>query len=174
VSADGQVVVGTASGESGFRWTRADGMQRLASLPPSLLGDFVQPLQPTAVSADGAIAVGQISYEGSIVAVRWSSDGTVERLTPSVEPNSDTAVQAVRGVSADGAVCIGSYERRREAFIWDAEHGVRALRDVLADNGADVTDWLLEDATAISSDGAVVTGVGAYAGRQLPFIARLR
>jgi hypothetical protein len=49
-----------------------------------------------------------------------------------------------------------------EAFIWDADNGMRSLQDVLTgDFGLDLTGWTLEKARGISDDGTVIVGWGS-------------
>jgi hypothetical protein len=45
------------------------------------------------------------------------------------------------------------------AFIWDAEHGMRNLQDLLVnDYGLDLTGWRLSRARGISADGLTIVG----------------
>lgn len=74
------------------------------------------------------------------------------------------------------------------AFIWDAAHGTRNLKDVLAAEGADLTGWnrLCDDLrgtgehgdgffdiTGISEDGRWITGTGAKSGVRHAYVAYL-
>ena len=69
-----------------------------------------------------------------------------------------------RGVSADGAVVVGTAnygDPDRTAFIWDATHGMRDLREVLSvDYGLELTGWELTSARGVSDDGRVIVGYG--------------
>jgi hypothetical protein len=48
-----------------------------------------------------------------------------------------------------------------EAFIWDAVHGMRNLKEFLeGDLGLDLTGWTLRFATGISDDGTAIVGDG--------------
>jgi hypothetical protein len=72
--------------------------------------------------------------------------------------------------SADGSVVVGvshpvedrgSYRLvgAAEAFIWDAEHGMRSLRDFLINEyQLDLADWPLRYPAGISADGKVIVG----------------
>ena len=67
--------------------------------------------------------------------------------------------------SADGSVVVGygSSDAGMEAFIWDADNGLRSLREVLVNDfglGASLSDWRLNVAKAVSDDGRVITGTG--------------
>lgn len=78
------------------------------------------------------------------------------------------------GVSADGRVIVGSSATgisspdgvlmmdSTTAFIWDSEHGMRSLPEVLTNEyGLDLHGWELWQATAISADGRTIVGDGA-------------
>jgi hypothetical protein len=48
-----------------------------------------------------------------------------------------------------------------EAFIWDAEHGMRNLKDLLiSEYQLELPDWALGHPSDISSDGTVIVGNG--------------
>ena len=78
-------------------------------------------------------------------------------------------------VSGDGRVVVGSSAAVtvggdlaevgvHEAFIWDADHGMRSLKDLLADRyGLDMPDWPLGEPTGIPADGRVIVGNGGGA-----------
>ena len=62
--------------------------------------------------------------------------------------------------SGDGAVVVGFSQAptgAKRAFVWDAEDGMRDLRDVLVGTyGFDLTGWTLTDANGISDDANVL------------------
>ncbi|MEZ6120064.1 MAG: hypothetical protein R3C28_26325 [Pirellulaceae bacterium] len=69
-------------------------------------------------------------------------------------------------VSGDGSVIVGSSvvgpsEEDRIAFIWNAEHGMQRLSDVLIEEGVDLANWSLTEATSISADGTIIAGNGS-------------
>ena len=66
------------------------------------------------------------------------------------------------GVSADGSVVVGvgASSSGGEAFVWDETNGMRALIQILADQGIDMTGWNLKGATGISADGLTIVGSG--------------
>jgi uncharacterized membrane protein len=82
-------------------------------------------------------------------------------------------------VSADGSVIVGSSRSATgiEAFVWDATHGMRSLRDVLVNNfglGASLTGWTLTSANDISADGQFIVGTGTNpSGNTEAWLARL-
>lgn len=133
VSGDGSVVVG-ASGGHAFRWTSAAGLIDLG------VGTAY------GVSDDGSVVVGDSGGE----AVRWTSP---EGLVALGDPSS-TAYAA----SADGSIIVG--RGSKGAFLWDTTHGIRPLRDVLQDQGLDLTGWTLSEARDVSADGLTLVGSG--------------
>ena len=204
VSADGSVIVGTYGENNNitFRWTPGRGIAGLPGLPGAVVR-----CEARAVSADGAVVVGESRYESdydeafrfhadtgliqlgvlpgdsSSVADGVSADGSVI-----VGSSFGAATQAFRwtqqtgmiglgtlpdgsrnsracGVSADGSIIVGQCygEGGFEAFIWDAAHGMRSLRQVLVsqfDLGASLAGWKLQSANAVSADGSFVVGYG--------------
>ena len=58
--------------------------------------------------------------------------------------------------------------KRRRAYIWDAIHGSRNLKQVLIDEyglGPSVAGWDMKEAFAVSADGrTIVGGSGTFAG----------
>ena len=66
------------------------------------------------------------------------------------------------GVSADASTIVGSSSSAagEEAFVWDAVHGMRSVRDLLEGRGLELGGWSLNVATAVSDDGRTVAGTG--------------
>ena len=140
-----------------FRWTAGDGMTGL----PSPAGIVFNTSIATAISADGSTIVGYGS-SGSLTtptAFRWTSEnGTQVLAATALHPNGTAT-----GVSADGSIVVGTVSSGLDAaaFIWDAAHGTRELKDVLrTDYGLDLTGWTLEGAAAVSADGTTIVGTG--------------
>jgi probable HAF family extracellular repeat protein len=172
-SRDGAVIVGvsqSAAGQQAFRWDDAHAIQPLGFLPTPA---GTQPYsQATGANADGSVIVGSSRSTAAAPngeeAFRWTAAGGMQALGDF----AGGAVQSVAfGVSADGSVIVGrgavagpcglfGCGSAPRAFIWDAAHGMRALADVLAEQGADVTGWDLQTATAVSADGRVIVGNG--------------
>jgi hypothetical protein len=111
------------------------------------------------ISADGSVIVGWSLQSSGNEALRWNSSGA-QRL--GVLPGDLTSEAA--DASGDGAIVIGfsrPFGGPEAAFIWDEEHGMQALADVLVnDYGFDLTGWTLSRATSISDDGKVIVGWG--------------
>ncbi|TVQ62837.1 MAG: hypothetical protein EA378_03215 [Phycisphaerales bacterium] len=131
---------------------------------------------------DGTAAAGSGTFNDGInsysTPYHWTADGGTQSL--GILGFVDTGASIVRqaeafAMSADGRVVVGSSTnegRFFEAFIWDAENGMRSLEDVVRDAGIDLGDWWLERATGVSADGNVITGfatnqnIGAGLGTQ--------
>jgi probable HAF family extracellular repeat protein len=161
VSADGAVIVGQSEAESGIeacRWT-GDGVFGLGSLPGGEHRSLAR-----AASADGSVVVGgsRSAFSGPDAweAFRWTEQAGMMGLGDLPGGSFDSFAC---GTSADGSVLVGAgeSERGREACIWDAEHGMRSLYDVLTDDfDLDLTGWNLTVAMGISDNGQTIVGFG--------------
>jgi probable HAF family extracellular repeat protein len=154
ISQDGSVIAGTSSdyNDAPFWWTQTGGMNTDCS-ECELVG--------TGISPDGGTIVGGIlsaSWGGS--AFRWDFEtGDIEPLpTPDGQYFS-----AALDASLGGEVLVGfagdDVTGDMRAVIWRPS-GVRYLDELLAELGLDLTGWLLESATAISSNGHTIAGYG--------------
>jgi probable HAF family extracellular repeat protein len=163
VSAGGEVIVGTSTvGPSGgfeaFRWTQAGGMVGLGDLPGGASRS-----RAAAVSADGSVVVGAGSSAATdpdrFEAFRWTEQGGMVALGDLAGGRFDSTATAVSG---DGSVVVGygSTAAGYEAFIWDAQHGMRELDQYLIGLGADLTGWSGLIASDISDDGLTIVGRG--------------
>jgi hypothetical protein len=56
--------------------------------------------------------------------------------------------------------------------VWTETYGARDLSAVLSVSGIDVSNWVLESATAVSGDGATVVGNGRFQGVERAFVIR--
>lgn len=148
VSADGSVVVGngtTDSGKQAFRWTQREGMVSLGNLPD---GGFKQSWA-VGVSADGSVIVGYGDPDGSGKwethrDFRWTQgDGMVLRGGLDGAAHSEALA-----VSADGSVIVG--DGGAQAFRWTRRDGVVELGVLPGRSNS--------RAIAVSADGSVVTG----------------
>jgi len=161
VSGDGTVIVGTAQSSRGveaFRWTAADGMVGLGDLEG---GEFRS--EVWGISPDGTEIVGYGSTAIGILGFRWTVG---EHMLPIGDPRADICV--ADGVSREGVIVgFRALPGRsggplpQQAFVWDAGHGLRALRHVLIEEyGLDLVGWELQAATGISADGMTIVGWG--------------
>jgi uncharacterized membrane protein len=173
VTADASVVVGRAyvpasQVELAFRWTRANGIQYLGTLPGDhnsraydvsadgsvVVGESIGfhafrwteaggmqslgPLSAYGVSGDGAVAVGVTTAASGAQAVRWT--GSTPQLLGVLSGGSTSLA---RSTSTDGSVVVGGSGGR--AFRWTAATGMQPL-------GA------AEEAEDVSSDGSAIVG----------------
>jgi probable HAF family extracellular repeat protein len=148
ISADGSLIVGSsksATGMEAYRWTADSGMVGLGFRSAAL-----------AVSSDGSTVVVVVAEQPYL----WTADGGMVSLG-SLPGAIDSQPLAISG---DGSVVVGysvSDLYEEEAFVWDADHGMRVLQDVLAnDYGLDLTGWSLKGASGISDDGLTIVGMG--------------
>lgn len=174
ISADGAVVVGSGSSGQGetqaFRWTAQTGIAGLGFMPTP--PGTVRYSAAEAISADGRVIVGEGRSMNAVnggEAFRWTSEGGFEPLGDLPGGGFQSWAYAV---SADGSVVVGraSIEgpcgpfgcgSSGRPFIWDRQHGMRNLRDVLVnDLGLNLTGWSLQDARGISADGLTIVGNG--------------
>src|SRR5574340_1484276 len=154
ISADGQVVLGdilevATSTRDAFRWTDAGGMVGLSAFTAS------------AASRDGSVIVGTLATGPRFQAYRWTAESG---MVPLETLGPDNHARAM-GVSGDGSIVVGYVQSdsddSQHAFLWDAAHGMRLVREVLqSDFGLDLSAWDLTRAAAISDDGSTIVGVG--------------
>jgi uncharacterized membrane protein len=63
-------------------------------------------------------------------------------------------------MSDDGETIVGSsgYMSSQRAILWDEQHGMRRLQDLLIQEGVDLRGYTLTSANGISADGRVIVG----------------
>ncbi len=158
VSADGNVVVGTSNSTSGseaFRWTQAGGMVGLGDLAG---GNFLS--QANSVSADGNVVVGWSEITNGNEAFRWTQAGGMVGLGDIAGGSFNSEANSV---SADGNVVVGEGmdANGNVAFRWTQATGMQRIDDILTASGVDLAGWsALATASAVNSDGSVITGYG--------------
>jgi len=165
VSGDGSIVTGyhisSSSLKQAFRWTAAEGMVGLGTLIGSdNWGEDNS--SACGISADGSTLVGtsaKAPYGSGQEAFRWTEADGIVALDKYFQYLSSRAL----AVSDGGSRIVGyGYKSSTEilAFIWDAEHGIRNLQDVLVNNYAldDLTGRTLQTARSISDDGLTIIG----------------
>jgi len=139
----------------------------------------------TWISDDGQTLLVSRCFNGTNVcprAFRWTvATGFVDLgIIPGGSERGDTYV---RGISSDGTVAVGFanfYYNNYDTvipFIWDTVHGMRNLKDVLAqDYGlSEVQLWSSFEPTGLSADGRVICGTGfGPDGYQQGWVASIR
>lgn len=157
ISQDGKVVSGSYTGSQNiaFRWTAAGGTKFIND--PDYPDVFV-----SGQSADGNILVGWISTPFGQQAFRWRAADGIQFLT-----DETTGPSQALAVSNDGNVIVGEqryyfssgiYESH--PFMWTPSTGMLNLAYYLPQNGANVNQWHLDAATAVSKDGTKIAGYG--------------
>jgi len=157
ISADGQVIVGTAivfsvpSHSEAFRWTQSAGVMTLGSLVSDALGNS----HASGVSGDGSVVVGSSEPASDFSSTHWEAfrwtqcDGMVGLG----DLSGDGFFSAATGVSSDGLVVVGNSESAsgREAFRWAHDTGMVGLGDLPGGS-------FFSYAHDVSGDGSVVVG----------------
>ena len=171
ISSDGSVAAGECSDADGsheeaFRWDTANGIQGLG-IPAQQTETFAE-----ALSGDGSVvAFGADSGDGTPqLAFRWDA----------VNGSANLGMLAgfescyTSSLSRDGAlilgVCIQSLVNPA-TFVWDAQNGMRDLRDALIGDGNDLTGWELPFAPLLTPDGRILVGSGAHTDHTEAWIA---
>lgn len=156
LNSNGSVVVGASQSATNsslaVRWTAPGSLQSLPLLPNSIWS------QGYGISANGLWIAGynqNSTFPG--VAFRWSLAGGISQLTgfPTNPPLGDTRAY---GISDNGAIVVGSYDRQLTGYLPRAFRWTSAGVANLPLPGAGVYSI----ATAITPDGSVC--VGDYAG----------
>lgn len=170
VNADGSVVVGeseTVTSTEAFRWTQGGGMVGLGFL----LGGGTNS-GAYDVSADGSVVVGASDSAGGYQAFRWTQGSGMVGLG-FLQGGSESEAKAI---NADGSVIVGEAHNAGGddlAFQWTQADGMRAVIDILADAGVDVTNWILEEANGVNADGNIITGSGEFNGDAVAWLANI-
>lgn len=146
ISDDGTAIVGFQ-----FRWK----FGMVEFIDPLEGAQFAAPLQ---VSDDGSVIVGHARFSATRTeAFRWE-DGEYLLLG---DLSGGALDSGAIGVSGDGSIVVGyaTTAAGTRPFIWDAQHGMRNLVDVLADDYAlDLAGTTLTQAVGISGDGLQIAG----------------
>lgn len=157
----GNIVVGL-SGTQGFRWTIGSNPERIGTRDCTPLG----------INADGSVIVGEMKNEaGNAHAFRWTETaGLVDLGVLASDPETHAYA-----VSADGNTIVGESGNSEdgEGLIWTTADGLRPLKVVLSEAGADLSGWYLGTAADVSADGKVIVGYGRRDGQIEGWIAHL-
>jgi uncharacterized membrane protein len=156
VSGDGLTAVGSSDSASGLQAT-----SWLGTGAPVALGDLTGGAfrsQALAASDDGLTIVGDSDSSNGTEAFIW------QVLMTGLGDLAGGIFSSTAFDVTDGGVVVGSSSGTTvtEAFIWDSQHGMLSLTDVLVANGlaAQVAGWTLTEARAISDDGLTIAGFG--------------
>lgn len=158
VSADGTIVVGSSTDAGGnehpIKWTSG-----VASELPLYGTGLVQ--HPLSVSADGAHVVGYATFSGSNpqLAVVWEG-GTATALPLGVDAGG---VSQADHISADGSTIVGYTfgATIQHPVMWTGGAGHWAVTVLAQFPG---TSTIIDEATDVSNNGAVISGFGFDSG----------
>jgi len=150
VSADGSVVVGTATsgtGQEATRWTSSEGMVGLGDLSGGALFAY-----STAATPDASTIVGIGSSASGTEAFRWTSSGGMVGLGGLP---GGIFFSTGNGVSSDGSIVVGQSFTAlgSEAFRWTSADGMVGLGELPGEGFNSV-------AIDVSADGSTVVGIG--------------
>ena len=143
-----------------FQWREETGVDFLSGF-----GGGAYNWYPTDTTPSGSVIVGYRWPAGTApspssqdLGWRWE-DGKVEIIG---DLAGGEIQSRAHGVSADGSVVVGHSATNSDisAFIWDSDHGMRPLHEVLRQRGAPLRGWRLQAATAVSADGTWIAGQG--------------
>jgi probable HAF family extracellular repeat protein len=170
VSGNGQVIVGNSNNAAGVSLAFRSTPQGLVSLGD--LSGGIQDSGASGVSFDGSVIIGRSNSANGYEGFRWTA---ATGMQPLGDLPGGMFVSTPQDVTDDGSTVIGYSETgitSEEAFIWDAVHGMRNLKQVLqVDCGLDLTGWTLTRANAMSADGSVIVGDGIIGGARRGWVA---
>ncbi|MCI0630443.1 MAG: hypothetical protein L0Y44_07295 [Phycisphaerales bacterium] len=174
-SGNGAIIVGLASTSASpynrsFQWTQSTGMTEL--VPTSF--------RDVNISRNGQFAIGGNNGRGARLNLVTGELLIIPHVAiPGLTTDSDLAWAS----NADGSVVVGMHNLSQllgfmgRAFMWDAEHGTRIIRDVLIGEfglASELAGWELSNATTVSDDGSIIAGYGfAPSGEQAAWIVTL-
>lgn len=179
VSADGQIMVGSASSAASAASASSSAEATLwnGATPPLGAGDITREVANdpfnsyfSAVSADGAVAAGMGTYKTAtssstfLSPVRWTAGSGYQELGDL--PGGGVSGES-RGISADGAIVVGysnstyldgpSSTSRAQGFRWTEATGMVGLADMTPTFTSRVTNRN-STAQAVSADGSTIVG----------------
>ena len=172
VSDNGLVVVGAKnhlnteflSGvPEAFRWTQSAGFEDLGFLALNAAPQS----RGFAASRDGLVIVGGSSVDfGGNTAIRWTPQTAMVDLGDLGNKTVGERGSFATDVTPNGRIVVGQSVVRAvgpgvlthsDPFIWDAVNKMRNLSDFI---GPNADGWQLGEATGISADGRIISGVG--------------
>jgi hypothetical protein len=156
-SADNSAMVGFfefgSSSQIAFRWTATNGLQKF-SFPAEVTKSIA-----VAISDDGTTVAGTAELNGVNQVFRWTESGGMQFLGyPAFGPVMSSDGFILAWSAAARSTVVGS--STDQAYVWDAQNGVRLLQTILEQSGASVTNFELNYVVDISRDGTTFVGRG--------------
>ena len=133
----------------------------------------------TAISGDGSRVVGTAQNEDEYMRAFLWRDASGGNNAGMIDLGTLGGSHSnAMGISANGEYVVGRAETgdlgSHVAFRWTEEEGMRAVSDLLAEDGVDVGSWILRVANDVSENGRVIIGTMAVGDEEdRAFIARL-
>ncbi|MBL8759956.1 MAG: hypothetical protein JNL50_01510 [Phycisphaerae bacterium] len=163
ISADGSVIVGSATATSGgsqeaYMWTQQTGMVSLGRLPDAV-NSFASDM-----SVDGRYVTGSCDVftqdDGGAIMYRWSA---ASGMVPIDSLSDDFESGTPQGISADGRVIVGTtipQSDGQRCFIWREGEGIVGLETYLKSIGLDVRamGYRISSISDISDNGRFLVG----------------
>ncbi len=171
ISGDGTTIVGwsnSTAGKEAARWGNG-AVFAIGDFPGGPVDAYAN-----AANFDGSVIVGRGWDANSATAFRWSASRGMETLgqtfTGQVAFNSEAF-----DVSADGEIVVGrgNLPDFSGAFVWTRETGMVSVKQLLINQGVNVTGWTFNDARGISADGLTIAGNGVFNGQITGYVANL-
>jgi probable HAF family extracellular repeat protein len=172
IADDGRVIAGTVNvGMSPpIRWTEQDGIMQLGTIPGTVS------IGSRGISADGSVIMGDYAKEGWTLndkqgAWRWTKQSGIVDL--GIQPGMIGSFP--KAITADGSTIIGHSRSNNDTgetnrywyrnlgnFLWDSDHGMRDLMEVLEqEHGIDFVEALGSKTIRfydMSADGKTLVG----------------
>lgn len=172
LSDDASVIVGTQVAQLTPRVHRAarwvNGVGELISQAPNAIAS-----EGYALSADGNVMGGQVSFPGSSDAYIWTQAHGMQLIGAA---DIGLTQSRVTDLSADGGVAVGAglLNGKLLGFVWTEARGVVLADDLLTAYGIDLGGYTINGISGVSNDGRTFVGVATSpSGRGEPFIARI-
>ncbi|MEM9751988.1 MAG: hypothetical protein AAF916_01230 [Planctomycetota bacterium] len=182
ISDDGRYVIGSGdSSNASPPWRREAYLYDRQTDEFRLLGDLEGGnywSAANAISGDGSTIVGNSMTADANEAFHYDIN---THVMSSISTGETTVPE---DISHDGSVVVGyklfdpgEGPSEGEAYIWDAEHGMQSIRDLLDAEGQGevISGWDLARATGVSADGTTIVGWGRNPqGEQEGWVVSLR
>lgn len=162
LSADGNVLVGWGPINKRGDMEQPFVLELAADEPPRMLGaqdQFARVGRALGVSGDGSLVVGVRGGVAGHEAFRFPVDGQLQGLGDLPGGSFNSGANAA---SQDGRVIVGmgSDARGKVAVVWAGSEGIRAISELLEQQGVDLSGWQLQEASDVSADGRTIVGYG--------------